>query len=133
MTQIGARGVASPRHARRNRGSIAEILYSITSGSRIAARFDVLLLGVAPAELGGAARAVLLHVDDEVLDGVARLAVHLRGRLIGGAEVRAHVYVRVVDDLDGLGRAQALLQLEEVARAQVVGDAGVALVRLRIE
>src|SRR3954453_18970901 len=88
ITQRGARSVVSPRQARRNSGSMGRTLPGV------AADLDVLLLGVGPAELGGAARAVLLDVDDHVLDGVAGLAVHLRGGLVGGREVRAHVDVR---------------------------------------
>src|SRR5579872_890699 len=120
MTQMGARSVTSPRHARRKRGGIVVLLYSMPcaldrgrernlpepsgrphetgaarllrdgvraippgaeppelpsgksdgrdSGAWVPAHLDVLLLGVAPAELGRAPSAVLLDVDDDVLD-----------------------------------------------------------------
>src|SRR6185369_12967145 len=53
------------------------------------------------AEELGPAHAVLLHVDDQVVDGVEQLAVDGGGALVFGREVGAHVDVRVVDDAHG--------------------------------
>src|SRR5689334_4918906 len=99
MTQMGARSVTSPRQARRKSESPEGGMGPTLSGAGVAADLDVFLLGVGPAELGGAPGAVLLDVDDDVLDGVAGLAVHLGGGLIGRGEVGADVDVGVIDDL----------------------------------
>src|SRR4029079_1867643 len=112
-------GIPSPDTARSiDRPGLA------AGGGGVAADLDVAALGRVPGELGGAAHAVAADVDDHVLDGVARLAVHLRGGLVGVAEVSdvlpRHVDVRVIDDLRRFLAAQALPHLEQIGGAQVV-------------
>jgi len=77
--------------------------------------------------------AVGAHVDDDVLDRVRGLAVHLRGELVRLAEVGAHP--QTMSTCDGRRSSaarhrprQALLQLEQVGAFQVVRRARVARV-----